>query len=71
MWSFILGRPPMAPKGTYDVLALPAENNADGSPNPCASYHKALIALSDIIDDTMGKVRTFLVFTLAFPLTVR
>lgn len=46
----------MAPTGTYDVRELPPDNNSDGSPNPCASYHKALIVLSDIIADTMDKV---------------
>ena len=46
----------MAPKGTYDVRALPDDNSSDGSPNICASYHKALIVLSDIIADTMDKV---------------
>ena len=46
----------MVSKGSFDVRALPSETSSDGSPNPCAAYHKALIALSEVIADTMDKV---------------
>lgn len=55
MWSFVLGRPPMVPKNSFDIRALPSDTSSDGSPNPCAAYHKALIALSEVIADTMDK----------------
>ncbi|PSS37268.1 hypothetical protein PHLCEN_2v906 [Hermanssonia centrifuga] len=41
----------MAPKGTYDVRALPPDTHGDGSANPCALFQRAFIALSEIIAD--------------------
>ena len=55
-WSFVLGRPPMAPRWSHDVKTLPSDFHADGTPNHAAGYHRALIGLADLIADTIEKV---------------
>ncbi|KAI0339071.1 hypothetical protein BDW22DRAFT_1381142 [Trametopsis cervina] len=51
LWSFVLGRPPMIPKGTHDVITEIDGQYADGARNYNALYLHALLNLSEIISD--------------------
>lgn len=51
IYSFILGRPTMAPKDSFDVTVLPGLTHGDGSPNPHAPFLKAFIRLCEVIGD--------------------
>ncbi|EMD35144.1 hypothetical protein CERSUDRAFT_116619 [Gelatoporia subvermispora B] len=51
IYSFILGRPHMASKGSYDVMLLPPSVHSDGSPNPHAPYQQAFIRLCEVIGE--------------------
>lgn len=55
MWSFVLGRPSMAPPSSYDVKAVPNDLHADGTPNVCAAYHRVFIPLTDLIFEATDK----------------
>lgn len=47
----------MAPKHTFDVMTMPSERHADGTPNPCAPYLTAFVTLAEIIGEACEKVR--------------
>ncbi|CCM05897.1 uncharacterized protein FIBRA_08135 [Fibroporia radiculosa] len=55
MFSFVLGRPMMAPRGTYDVTLIPGPVHGDGSPNPNAAFQRAFVTLCDIIGDGVAE----------------
>ncbi|OCH90853.1 hypothetical protein OBBRIDRAFT_887380 [Obba rivulosa] len=55
VYSFILGRPHMASKGSYDVMLLPASVYSDGSPNPHAPFQQAFIRLCEVIGEAAEK----------------
>ncbi|KAL6308936.1 hypothetical protein BKA93DRAFT_762530 [Sparassis latifolia] len=55
IYSFILGRPMMAHKGSFDVTLLPGPVHSDGFPNPNAPYLQAFIQLCEIIGEGADK----------------
>ncbi|KAH9943764.1 hypothetical protein B0H21DRAFT_810161 [Amylocystis lapponica] len=55
LYSFILGRPMMAPKGSFDVTLLPGPLHSDGTPNTNSSYLRAFIQLCEIIGESTEK----------------
>jgi len=65
LYSFILGRPMMAPKGTFDVTLLPSSVHGDGPPNPHASFQQAFIRLCEVLGDGTDRVSATL--TPSFP----
>ncbi|KAI0776759.1 hypothetical protein BD413DRAFT_645466 [Trametes elegans] len=54
-YSLILGRPMMTLTGTFDVKLRPDKDFADGSPNPFANYQDALIALFELVGETLER----------------
>ncbi|GJE92953.1 Zn(II)2Cys6 transcription factor [Phanerochaete sordida] len=55
IWSFVLGRPMMAPRGSYDVMATPNDLHTDGTSNKCAAYHRVFIVLTDLVYEASEK----------------
>jgi hypothetical protein len=56
LYSYMLGRPPMIRKNQYDVKPEPAVD-LDGSKNYYNILETALVQLSDIVGETIDKVR--------------
>ncbi|TCD67133.1 Oaf3p [Steccherinum ochraceum] len=54
-YSFILGRPVMTQRGTFETATLPAAQHGDGSPNPHVLFRKYMCTLSEIISDSTMK----------------
>ena len=46
----------MAPKGTFDVFAMPNDTHGDGSPNEHALFLRPFISLSELIGEATEKV---------------
>lgn len=46
----------MAPKGTFDVYALPIDTHGDGSPNEHGLFLRHHISLAELIGDAADKV---------------
>jgi hypothetical protein len=56
LFSFVLGRPPMLQKGTYDVQ-LPSQIEPDGLPSEHGVFQSQMVLLTDIIAEACNKVR--------------
>lgn len=55
MWSLVLGRPAMAPRGSYDVMAMPSDLHADGTTNVTGTFYRVFVSLSDLILEAEDK----------------
>ncbi|KAF7794577.1 hypothetical protein EIP86_005712 [Pleurotus ostreatoroseus] len=55
LYSFVLGRPVMVPRGSFDVQALPTEIHSDGTPNLHGMFSRSFITLSALIAEAAEK----------------